>query len=619
MASVEIKTDPTDATLRAGSALWIEGSPLTLWKRDPRPRLAWYYESYEPELDAPMYYTQKFFYRRNDLGRLSWPKKAFGGIELDAYRMPGGLGFQFDFAQPSNMLPTANDGNMNSHVGDAEALGSVNSLGEMYYGRLTKRKVHKDLTAGANVLWVELPKDIINQRVFGPNTPQGWVHQFRGQQPWFVNPRVFSFDVRGNLDAKTFIHADFALSMDDTVKYLAYDNPSTPAVDTTYDGKSGIGHASSTPSPAAYVKMNSGGGLPYEAELFYAGKSWWSPYAMTEYAVPVHRDEMKLGTGAMSYQPNLVGAAVKLSPKMSNGFLAVTLGQHVQPEKGKDVLRFQHILTGREVWTSSSSWSRTDPRRMLDEGTAFGNPKYEGRIGDLGADRNMLHVGHQPGGLRGDDLELWEEFAAYDSKAQADAGQVPRNQKYSSTFAVDWGWNVNPLIGWEKPALLNLYGVVNAIATDLTGLANSGNTLLWNALVRMEQGFTVSEDLVLIGTVGMETFKSDKAYRNTLANHNSTTKPYTDPTGKVITYNNINYYEPVSQANIAAQGAMPYVVAEHSPIDYLQWAAGLGFDWDFSSRAGLHVRYKYASHDDKHIPTNNWNGNFVFGEMKIWF
>jgi hypothetical protein len=33
---------------------------------------------------------------------------------------------------------------------------------------------------------------------------------------------------------------------------------------------------------------------------------------------------------------------------------------------------------------------------------------------------------------------------------------------------------------------------------------------------------------------------------------------------------------------------LPYY--EYSPIDYLQTAVGIGFDWDFTARAGLHVR-----------------------------
>jgi hypothetical protein len=276
-AGVDIRTDAVDANLRAGSALWMEGSPFTVWKRDPRPKLAWYYESYEPELSSYQYYTQKFFYRRNDMGRLSWPKKPFGGIEVDAFRMPGDIGLQFDFAQPSNMLPTKTDGNTYNAPGDAEALGSINSLGQLYFGRLTKKKIYKDVMLGGNLLWVELPTDIINQTVYSSTstTTQGFRYQFREGNPYFTKPRVFSLDARGNLNAKYSVQADFALAYQDSVRYFLPDSlvgdTSKAYPGAVYNGSYPNRLTKSDLSPAGYVKLNSAGTLPMETELFYAG------------------------------------------------------------------------------------------------------------------------------------------------------------------------------------------------------------------------------------------------------------------------------------------------------------------------------------------------------------
>jgi hypothetical protein len=627
LAGVALRTEPVDANVTAGGVLWMQGSPLTVWKRDPRPHPAWYFESYEPELSSNMYYTQKFYYRRNDLGRASWPKKAFGGIELDAYRMPADLGLQVDFAQPSNMLPSKTDGNTNSHAADAEALNSINSIGQLFYGRFTRKRLFKDVTGGANLLWVNIPVDIINQRVFSPNEPQGFVYQFRnGAAPYYTNPHVFSFDTRGNLGPTLFLQSDLALSMEDSVKYAPIYDSVGPRLDTVYDGRSAISHAASSPAAAAYVKLNSSGAIPLETEVFYAAKNFWSPYAMTEYAVPVHRDEMKLGTGSFSYQSNLTGVNFKYSPKISTGFLSLTVGQHVQVEKGNDILRFQHVLNGREVWYSTGSWSRTEPGRLLDEGTPYGNPKYKARLGRIVRNPDFLNLRGQPGGLRGDDLEVWEEFAAYDDTAQANAGLVPQHQKYSFSSALDWGYNLSPVVGYSRPWMLALYGSLNSIGTDLASPLNGSSTLLWSGLLRLESAFSLAPTFQIIGLVGMETWKSEKAFTNTLANKQglNKTQPFyqkvTNPsdTANSIPYDNINYYEPLS---IYALGAIPHplVISEKTPIDYLQMAYGMGFDWDFSQRAGLHVRCKYATHEDKNLPENNWQGTFVFGEMKVWF
>ena len=616
MAGVDIRTSPMEANVRAGGTLWSEGSPFTIWKRDPRPHPAWYFESYEPEQSSGMYYTQKFFFRRNDLGRSSWPKKAFGGIEMDAYKLPGNLGLQVNFMQPSNMLPTKTDGNTNTHVGDAEAIGSINSIGRLYYGRLTRKKVLKDVTAGANILWVDLPQDLIYQQIFSPNSPQGFKYQFKnGAQPFYTNPHVFSLDTRGNLSPTLFIMSDLGASMEDSVKYLR-------VVQGT-DSSWAISRAASKPAPAAYLKMNSTGKIPLEFEAFYASKPFWSPYAMTEYAVPVHHDELKLGAGTFNYMTNLLGLNLKVSPKVDFGFFSVTVGQHVQAEKGKDILRFQHNLNGREYWYSTASWSRTEPGRMLDEGQPYGNPKYEARVGEIRPDRNILHLQNQPGGLRGDDLEVWEEFVAYDSPEQANSGMAPEHQKYASSLSMDWGYNLAPMMGYGRPFMLALYTTLHSIATDLTGPLNSKNTLLWSSYVRLEPAISLSSSFQLLGLVGLENWKSDKAYRNTLYNQQSVSSllPGYHPIsvdGKAISYNNQIHYEAIS-SYLGASIPIPYVEAEKAPIDYLQYAYGMGFDWDFSSRAGLHMRIKYANHEDKNLPSNNWDGIFVFGETKIWF
>jgi hypothetical protein len=91
--------------------------------------------------------------------------------------------------------------------------------------------------------------------------------------------------------------------------------------------------------------------------------------------------------------------------------------------------------------------------------------------------------------------------------------------------------------------------------------------------------------------------------------------------GDTVLYNNILYYVPIlsQDRNAETYAFNPYVISEHAPIDYLQLAYGLGFDWDFASRAGLHVRYKFATHDDKKLPSNQWSGHFFFAETKIWF
>ena len=62
------------------------------------------------------------------------------------------------------------------------------------------------------------------------------------------------------------------------------------------------------------------------------------------------------------------------------------------------------------------------------------------------------------------------------------------------------------------------------------------------------------------------------------------------------------------------------------PINYLDYAAGLGFDWEMSPRVGLHTRAKWMRHEDDNYldPTtnthsNNWQTPILSMEIKMYF
>jgi hypothetical protein len=56
-----------------------------------------------------------------------------------------------------------------------------------------------------------------------------------------------------------------------------------------------------------------------------------------------------------------------------------------------------------------------------------------------------------------------------------------------------------------------------------------------------------------------------------------------------------------------------------TPINYMETAIGLGFDWDFADRAGLHVRYKWMTHSDETLSINDWHSHYIAAETKVWF
>ena len=104
----------------------------------------------------------------------------------------------------------------------------------------------------------------------------------------------------------------------------------------------------------------------------------------------------------------------------------------------------------------------------------------------------------------------------------------------------------------------------------------------------------------VVGILGMETFRSEYGYRtNTPASTISTTSSFAET------------------ADSPAQFTTHYY--EKAPINYLETAIGLGFDWDFAERAGLHVRYKYMTHSDELISENDWHSHYIAAETKVWF
>jgi hypothetical protein len=601
---VDFQSPYANGNVRAGTVLWLEGSPLTLWNRAARPKSVWYREDFDPEASTALSYERNSFSRESDLQRLSSPKKPFGGAELNVFHIPYGFDLHLAYTDAAGLAPTRIENPWDVRDGETPSMASSADLGAMYYGRIAQTGALEGITLGVNMVRIDLSEDLINQRIFSASPVQGYMFQFKGgKQPYFVNPQVFSVDGRGQLSPDFSFQAELGLSLDDSVSYKAV--AGQPGV---YDGRSRTGHKAGAPQPAAYAKLDGIALVPFTAEVFFASKGFWSPYGMTEAGASLRRDEMRLGAGSAGYQSNLAGVNLRIAPKLDNGFIIVGIGQHVQIAKSRDVMQFQHVLNGRDVWSSSTSGARASPEQMLDDVLPPGNPKYENRLGDLGPSRDLLYGGQERGGLRGENRELWEEFAAYATKAQADSGLVPSHRKFATTLSLDWGIRMDPWFEGWLPSMLNLYGETDAIGTDLGALGNTGTTLLWSGLARCEPAVSLTSRLVILGQLGVETWKSKFAWKNSLYNQAATGQ-----------FNNVNYYEPLSSLSPASQNAVPRVDAVAAPIDYLQLSYGAGCDWDFSAHAALNLRFKYATHKDGEIPSNAWSGIFLSAGTQIWF
>lgn len=704
IAAADIRTAPVKVEVQAGSALWVDQSPFTIYRRDNRHRAAWYYEAYEPEQSASTMYSYKLFNRIDWGGQPVWPRKTFGGVLTDFYELPAGFNAKFMIAEPSNARPLEKRGNSMSDWGDREALTSVSYPGWLYSARIANSQIpglyavnaakgeNRKTILGFNYLGIDFNDDIIYEEMPSNFGAKSLGNSFRNarfgssnfkaraysEKPYYAEPKLYSIDLKGNWSAKNYIHTELAMSKSDTNFFIPiYGNGQV----ATYDINNNLVVApndtalvealpvsvkeqaylnetkSGAPDYAAYFKMyNEEHILPFMVEAAYIGQKFYSPYGMTEYAVPIPVDEMVAGSGTLQYRQNQMGFNVQLMPRRLNGYLRFMFGEYLQVKGTQDIIRFQHNLTGRDLWKSSFSWSRFDPTMPFDQGHAnWTSDRANLRVGDLNdATRPNGFSQQVQGGYIGDDSQLWERFAIYDpttiakAKAETNAAvsvdslksavdetyaSITRSKKASSTLSVDWGMYLSPALQLKNPLFVNFYAEANAIDKGIA-MPFIKDAMFRDMLGMTEIVYGLTPTVHLVGMAGVELIQSKNTLRNgILGNGVQQAEDYLQL--------NINKNGEYNNVDLGLQPELYY-----SPIDYQQLAIGAGFDWDFSSRAGLHVRYKLLKHTDKAVdainkkmdqwyaatsdadrrmeilrwqsPTSYSMGHF-FAETKVWF
>jgi hypothetical protein len=270
--------------------------------------------------------------------------------------------------------------------------------------------------------------------------------------------------------------------------------------------------------------------------------------------------------------------------------------------------------------------------------------KYKKRLGNESyrTTADQYPVGYEGGGLRSDYLSMYESFVAYESIDQAAANFnaesnlyrqnidnpadpslftssiyihydtskvvvngketihidtinypvinsktefVPVHQKYSFNFDLDWAYDFGPIVGYPRDLFLSLYFALNGVSTSFRPIAlnsNDKDMLLWGTYLRCEPAIALSKKFYVLGLAGFEQWTSQKTYVNT--------------------------FESVSRTAF-----------KHIPIDYRDYALGVGFDWDMLARVGLHGRFKLMKHDDIQLPDNNYQTPVISTEIKMWF
>ena len=606
---VDIRAGVFGAYVTAGGVIWANASPLTMWERETNPRFVWQYELFEDEKTVSTYYKEKAFKPVKEGGRAFWTNRSFGGVFANFYQLPYDMKAQFLVSQPADADMGTRDGlrMYGGQPGELEMMGGYDLRGTVLHGRIAKEKIADNLTVGVNYMGVTFDKDIIYEDEFRTQ----WITQSEGGLPVLLNTHVITADVKGNITPKLFLMGDIGVSITDSTTFV----PDPDAADYSLNADKSVnmnsgyssrkeGYVSTVNSPkvGAYIKAQSKyvEGWPMTAELVFFQPGFYSPYSLTNPSrFPGWRkNEAYLNGGALRYSPNMTGINFKLEPSFNRGYFDFQYAQHRQIEAGPDVIAFNYRLNGRNMWESSNSWTKHKPLFVADSG----NASWCGYINRVGASKNSsdgVKMYRQRGGLYGGTWELWESFAAFENGDQVAKGEIPEHAKWSSYLSFMGGYDIGHWIGTDRNVMLTGFFALSGVSTAFTPLAVSekqSNMLLTSFFGQIEPTVAVTPTFHMVGIFGLETFRSDKAYLMLTAD-NGTSK-----TAKNTYYYEVNtsYYK-------------------KAPINYKDFAIGLGFDWDFSDRVGLHFRYKFMTHSDETVPDNDWHSHYIAAETKAWF
>jgi len=650
-AGIAIRTKAASFWMNMGNIQWVEASPLTIWAGQNR-LFAWEFLPYEIEQPIARYYEYNLA-KGEKVGRAAWNKREFNGLRFETITLPWNLNLTVMYAKPDKTGHYERewiDANVDlGYDGDGDFTIRHHGIGESYthvfHTRLAAIKALKGITFGVNVCRFDVTDDIMHARddkkyLFREAFDIGGTRRL-SDRGFYKEPLALSLDAKGEIHPKLSFHADVGVSRIDTT-WLVFDTSFADKRNPPYDRKT---NSSGDFKPAVYSFVKIGEKVPVQLDIAAIARGYYAPKSSVSpgdyfWAFGSNR----VGAGKFpggSYGQNMAGLQATVAPKISGyGHLKVKYGQHVQLEAARDLIYFPYRLNGQNMFSvfhsSYKRWGAPVDFEIYEldyskfpwfrDTTAAngGNPvqtRYQKRLGDESFLKRVYNYqpGLDAGGIYSDYLGMFECFVPYEDSAQAAANlimfnkgtvfspsySVPVHRKYTFNFEIDAAYDVGPIIGYKNSLFLGGYAAINGISSVFKPLAfneKSEDMMLWSLYMRFEPAIAVTEKFYLLGLLGYENWRSDKAWIATTRTH------------------------------ITAAGVVDTAVVRKCPINYRDVAYGLGADLSLTDRVQFHGRVKWLKHEDIEFKKyaeesdtdygkspNCWKTPVISGEVKMWF
>lgn len=195
------------------------------------------------------------------------------------------------------------------------------------------------------------------------------------------------------------------------------------------------------------------------------------------------------------------------------------------------------------------------------------------------------------GRLIADYRRAWENIAITDEFGDGEGQYTPYTKKF---FMLDLGFKYKLQVA-EKDLILTAFGRANAVSDKYDFSFFSNNAFVRQYFEEFMFFYHLHPKFTVIGLVNFEQVYGNE--RTEMA----------DAEGNLV-------------LGGGEDGNLPAVRPDGgNPISQSGTGYGIGFDWDFTSRACISTRYRYYTHKDKHFLADKFSGQELSCEFKLFF